>query len=71
MACGRPLFPGSTAEEQLGLIFRALGSPPTGPLTEIYEKTYRSPPTEPLLSRAPRLDKDAKHLLSKFLLVRK
>lgn len=68
MACGRPLFPGSTAEEQLGLIFRALGTPPPGPLTEIYEKTYRAPPTEPLLSRAPRLDKDAKHLLSKFLL---
>lgn len=68
MACGRPLFPGSTAEEQLGLIFRALGTPPVGPLTEIYDKNYRAPRNEPLLSRAPRLDKDAKHLLSKFLL---
>lgn len=27
MACGRPLFPGSSVEEQLQLIFRSLGSP--------------------------------------------
>ncbi|KAF4524806.1 hypothetical protein B566_EDAN010181 [Ephemera danica] len=27
MACGRPLFPGSTVEEELDLIFRALGTP--------------------------------------------
>ncbi|XP_069693438.1 cyclin-dependent kinase 17-like isoform X1 [Periplaneta americana] len=68
MACGRPLFPGSTVEEELRLIFRALGSPPEdawGGLAAPYSSPRCSP--EPLLARAPRLDAEAIELLSKFL----
>ncbi|KAJ9584821.1 hypothetical protein L9F63_020842, partial [Diploptera punctata] len=68
MACGRPLFPGSTVEEELRLIFRALGSPPEdawGGLAAPYATPTTSP--EPLLARAPRLDSDAIELLQKFL----
>jgi cyclin-dependent kinase 17 len=68
MACGRPLFPGSTVEDELRLIFRALGSPPAdawGGLAAPYASPQCSP--DPLLIRAPRLDADALELLSKFL----
>lgn len=68
MACGRPLFPGSTVEEELRLIFRALGSPPAdawGGLAVAYSSPRCSP--ESLVARAPRLDTDAIELLSKFL----
>jgi len=68
MACGRPLFPGSTVEDELRLIFRALGSPPAdawGGLAAPYASPQCSP--DPLLTRAPRLDADALELLSKFL----
>lgn len=70
MACGRPLFPGSTVEEELRMIFRALGSPPEDAwdgLAAVYASQKCSP--EPLLARAPRLDADAIELLSKFLCV--
>ena len=70
MACGRPLFPGSTVEDELRLIFRALGSPPAdawGGLAAPYASPQCSP--DPLLTRAPRLDADALELLSKFLCV--
>jgi serine/threonine protein kinase len=70
MACGRPLFPGSTVEDELRLIFRALGSPPAdawGGLAAPYASPQCSP--DPLLIRAPRLDADALELLSKFLCV--
>lgn len=70
MACGRPLFPGSTVEEELRLIFRVLGSPPAdawGGLAAAYSSPRCSP--ESLVTRAPRLDTDAIELLSKFLCV--
>ncbi|GLH10935.1 Casein kinase I isoform alpha [Gryllus bimaculatus] len=60
MACGRPLFPGSTVEEELRLIFRALGSPPAdawGGMAASYDIPHYQP--APLLSWAPRLDADA------------
>ncbi|XP_063219443.1 cyclin-dependent kinase 17-like isoform X2 [Bacillus rossius redtenbacheri] len=68
MACGRPLFPGSTVEEELRLIFRALGTPSEdlwGGAASIYMLPFVSP--EPLLTRAPRLDADGIDLLTKFL----
>ncbi|XP_026280984.1 cyclin-dependent kinase 17 isoform X1 [Frankliniella occidentalis] len=70
MARGRPLFPGSTSDQQLGLIFTYLGRPPPGPLTEIYDKTYRFDPcnVDNFMGFSSRSDKDGKHLLSKFLL---
>lgn len=76
MACGRPLFPGSTVEEELELIFRALGTPneTTWPgITAHAESNGLAPfphyQPEPLLSRAPRLDGDGLDLLTKFLCV--
>lgn len=69
MACGRPLFPGSTVEEELRLIFRVLGSPPEdawGGAAAPYAVPH-SP--APLISWAPRLDCDAFDLLTKFLCV--
>ncbi|XP_066996525.1 cyclin-dependent kinase 17 isoform X2 [Anabrus simplex] len=68
MACGRPLFPGSTVEEELRLIFRALGSPPPdawGGMAASYDIPQYPPAS--LVSWAPRLDADAVDLLTKFL----
>nr|CAD7256827.1 unnamed protein product [Timema shepardi] len=70
MACGRPLFPGSTVEEELRLIFRTLGTPSEdfwGSAALSYSLPHYSP--EPLLARAPRLDTDAVDLLTKFLCI--
>lgn len=70
MACGRPLFPGSTVEEELRLIFKGLGTPPSDAWPDLpvpYTFPHYNP--EPLLSRAPRLDSDAIDLLNKFLCV--
>ncbi|XP_050414094.1 cyclin-dependent kinase 17 isoform X2 [Patella vulgata] len=73
MACGRPLFPGSTVEDELQLIFKILGTPteiefPGITTNEEYVSynflTYKP---EPLLNIAPRLDPDGLDLLSKFL----
>ncbi|KAL1129882.1 hypothetical protein AAG570_012826 [Ranatra chinensis] len=59
MACGRPLFPGSTVDEELCLIFRVLGCPETPlPVASV---------SDTLLSRAPRLHQDAISLLTCFL----
>jgi serine/threonine protein kinase len=73
MVAGRPFFPGSSAEEQLHLIFRALGTPrpdihPT--LCDSKEfKAYAFPKyhAEPLVNHAPRLDADGLDLLAKLL----
>ncbi|XP_049845043.1 cyclin-dependent kinase 17-like isoform X1 [Schistocerca gregaria] len=68
MASGRPLFPGSTVDEELRLIFRVLGSPPEdawGGAAASYAHPYNAP--TPLNSWAPRLDADATDLLTKFL----
>ncbi|XP_035713184.1 cyclin-dependent kinase 18 isoform X2 [Folsomia candida] len=73
MASGRPIFPGSTVEDQLKLIFRTLGTPnedswpgiSTNDDYRFYD--FEQWPPEPLVSRAPRLDGDGIELLSKFL----
>lgn len=70
MACGRPLFPGSTVEEELRLIFMGLGSPPADAWPDLpLPYTFPHYHPEPLLARAPRLDSDAIDLLNKFLCV--
>lgn len=75
MSSGRPLFPGSTVEDQLKLIFRTLGTPTedtwpgitTNDDFRFYE--FESWPPEPLVNRAPRLDGEGTDLLGKFLKV--
>lgn len=74
MASGRPLFPGSTVEDELQLIFKVLGSPTDETWPGISKSdelsNYKFPvyPPEPLVALAPRLDPDAIALLSSFLL---
>lgn len=73
MAAGRPLFPGSTVEDELHLIFRLLGTPvdDTWPgILSIDEfRSYNFPKykQQPLINHAPRLDSEGTDLLSKFL----
>uniref|UniRef100_A0A2K5CH10 cyclin-dependent kinase n=1 Tax=Aotus nancymaae TaxID=37293 RepID=A0A2K5CH10_AOTNA len=73
MAIGRPLFLGSTVEEQLHFIFRILGTPSEetwlGILSNEEFKTYNYPKyrAEALLRHAPRLDSDGADLLTKLL----
>ncbi|KAJ8370791.1 hypothetical protein SKAU_G00108190 [Synaphobranchus kaupii] len=73
MVTGRPLFPGSTVEDELHLIFRILGTPTeeTWPgITSTEEfKTYNFPRyhAEPLVNHAPRIDSDGHDLLSLLL----
>ncbi len=75
MAAGRPFFPGSNTEEQLHLIFRALGSPRADQypaLTSSKEYlSYQFPQyrAEPLVNHAPRLDNDGLDLLAQLLQV--
>jgi cyclin-dependent kinase 17 len=73
MSSGRPLFPGSTVEDELLLIFRVLGTPKEEDWPGIsrseelanYKFSVYQP--ESLVSRAPRLDTDGISLLSGFL----
>jgi len=74
MASGRPLFPGSTVEDELHLIFKVLGTPteenwPGISMSEELQN-YNFPPypAEPLVKRAPRLDSEGIDLVSRFLL---
>nr|XP_020471631.1 cyclin-dependent kinase 16-like isoform X3 [Monopterus albus] len=73
MITGRPLFPGSTVEDELHLIFRILGTPTeeTWPIIATSEefKTYSFPRyhAEPLVNHAPRIDTDGLDLLSVLL----
>ncbi|TNM87005.1 hypothetical protein fugu_007235 [Takifugu bimaculatus] len=73
MITGRPLFPGSTVEDELHLIFRILGTPTEeswpGITTSEEFKTYNFPQyqAEPLVSHAPRIDNDGLDLLSMLL----
>ncbi|XP_029455460.1 cyclin-dependent kinase 17-like isoform X4 [Rhinatrema bivittatum] len=73
MATGRPLFPGSTVEDELHLIFKILGTPTeeTWPVVSSNEefKSYNFPKysPEPLINHAPRLDNDGLDLLSQLL----
>jgi serine/threonine protein kinase len=74
MASGRPLFPGSTVEDELHLIFKVLGTPTeeTWPGISKSEElaNYKFPvyPAEPMVARAPRLDPDGINLVCSFLL---
>ncbi|XP_051864959.1 cyclin-dependent kinase 16-like isoform X7 [Pristis pectinata] len=73
MATGRPLFPGSTVEEELHFIFRVLGTPTEatwpGILANEDFRSYNYPKyrPEPLVNHAPRLDSEGLDLLSKLL----
>ncbi|XP_075932131.1 cyclin-dependent kinase 17 isoform X2 [Anarhichas minor] len=73
MAAGRPLFPGSTVEDELHLIFRLLGTPTEDNwpgISSIDEfKSYNFPKykPQPLLNHAPRLDGEGIELLLAFL----
>uniref|UniRef100_A0A8C6TQ02 cyclin-dependent kinase n=1 Tax=Neogobius melanostomus TaxID=47308 RepID=A0A8C6TQ02_9GOBI len=73
MITGRPLFPGSTVEDELHLIFRILGTPTEvtwpGIVTSEEFKTYNFPKyqVEPLVNHAPRIDSDGHDLLSLLL----
>jgi len=74
MASGRPLFPGSTVEDELHLIFKVLGTPTEDNWPGISRSeelaSYKFPPHsgESLVAKAPRLDSDGIGLLSSFLL---
>merc|ERR1719367_1574672 len=74
MASGRPLFPGSTVEDELHLIFKELGTPTEDKWPgismseELVAYNFPSYPPEPLVKRAPRLDQDGLDLVEKFLL---
>ncbi|XP_007907250.1 cyclin-dependent kinase 17 isoform X2 [Callorhinchus milii] len=73
MAAGRPLFPGSTVEDELHLIFRLLGTPTEetwpGIISNDEFKTYNFPnyKPQPVINHAPRLDMEGIDLLSNFL----
>ncbi|XP_057693748.1 cyclin-dependent kinase 17-like isoform X1 [Corythoichthys intestinalis] len=73
MAAGRPLFPGSTVEDELHLIFRLLGTPTEDSwpgISSVEEfKSHKFPKykTQPLINHAPRLDMDGVDLLMSFL----
>uniref|UniRef100_A0A8C3AUP1 cyclin-dependent kinase n=1 Tax=Cyclopterus lumpus TaxID=8103 RepID=A0A8C3AUP1_CYCLU len=73
MAAGRPLFPGSTVEDELHLIFRLLGTPTDDNwpgICSIEEfKSYKFPKykPQPLINHAPRLDGEGIELLLAFL----
>uniref|UniRef100_A0A1I7XRK3 cyclin-dependent kinase n=1 Tax=Heterorhabditis bacteriophora TaxID=37862 RepID=A0A1I7XRK3_HETBA len=73
MIAGRALFPGSTTDEQLELIFRTLGLPRRDRHPTICERpafteyAHRSYQIEPLIRQIPRLDAHGFELLMKFL----
>nr|XP_023657693.1 cyclin-dependent kinase 17 [Paramormyrops kingsleyae] len=73
MAAGRPLFPGSTVEDELHLIFRLLGTPSEDNwpgISSIEEfKSYNFPKykPQPFINHAPRLDTEGIDLLLAFL----
>ncbi|XP_017270582.1 cyclin-dependent kinase 17 isoform X1 [Kryptolebias marmoratus] len=73
MITGRPLFPGSTVEDELHLIFRILGTPTEetwpGITTSEEFKTYNFPRyhAEPFVNHAPRIDSDGLNLLLMLL----
>lgn len=69
MASGRPLFPGSTVEDELHLIFRTLGSPNKNVLPPNFDLDIPNFSPEPLSYRVPRLDAEGLELLHKFLTV--
>jgi cyclin-dependent kinase 17 len=71
MVNGRPLFPGSSVEDQLKLIFSLLGTPPKGCWPNL-DIPYKFPKYErgPINHEVPRLDSTAINLFEEFLQVR-
>ncbi|XP_023338797.1 cyclin-dependent kinase 17 isoform X3 [Eurytemora carolleeae] len=73
MSSGRPLFPGSTVEDELHLIFKVLGTPKEEDWPGISRSeelaNYKFPVYQPesMVSRAPRLDSEGISLLLGFL----
>ncbi|XP_069383672.1 cyclin-dependent kinase 16 [Paralichthys olivaceus] len=73
MATGRPLFPGSTVEEELHFIFKLLGTPTEQIWSGISSNdefvTFKFPEyrAERLSDHTPRLSSEGVELLSKFL----
>ncbi|CAG2162624.1 unnamed protein product [Oppiella nova] len=76
MASGRPLFPGSTVEDELHLIFRTLGTPTERKWKGITKReeflAFNFPHYEPesfldRVNRVPRLDSEGMDLLNRFL----
>ncbi|XP_012935400.1 cyclin-dependent kinase 18 [Aplysia californica] len=73
MACGRPLFPGSTVEDELHLIFKTLGVPTEDSMPgiskneEFFNYDFHTSPVDSLITIAPRLDADGLDLLAKYL----
>ncbi|XP_041655761.1 cyclin-dependent kinase 16 [Cheilinus undulatus] len=73
MATGRPLFPGSTVEEELHFIFKLLGTPTEQSWPgissngEFMTHNYPQYRAEHLSTHTPRLSSEGVELLSKFL----
>ncbi|XP_065829234.1 cyclin-dependent kinase 5 homolog [Oscarella lobularis] len=73
MTAGRPLFPGSTVDEELNLIFKVLGTPTeeTWPgitsNAEFQSHNFRNYKTERFSKYAPRLDEDGYNLVTSLL----
>ncbi|XP_055338325.1 cyclin-dependent kinase 18-like isoform X4 [Paramacrobiotus metropolitanus] len=73
MATGRPMFPGSTTEDEMHLIFKMLGTPTEGEWPHIQEseefKALGLPfyEPQPLINQVPRLDLDGLDLITRFL----
>lgn len=73
MSCGRPMFPGSSVEEELALQWKILGTPNEDTWPGITKNdefvSYHFPcyPCESLTLHAPRLDRDAIDLLERLL----
>ncbi|KAF1390972.1 hypothetical protein PFLUV_G00063680 [Perca fluviatilis] len=73
MATGRPLFPGSTVEEELHFIFKLLGTPTeqswpgVSSNDEFVAYNYPQYRAERLSNHTPRLSSEGVDLLSKFL----
>ncbi|XP_077937102.1 cyclin-dependent kinase 16 isoform X4 [Gasterosteus aculeatus] len=73
MTTGRPLFPGSTVEEELHFIFKLLGTPTENSWSGISSNeqfvghNYPLYRAERLSTHTPRLSSDGVDLLSKFL----
>lgn len=73
MVSGRPLFPGSTVEDELHLIFWLLGTPSQetwpGVSSNDEFKNYNFPKykPQPLINHPPRLDSEGIELIAKFL----
>ncbi|XP_078341209.1 cyclin-dependent kinase 17-like isoform X3 [Crassostrea virginica] len=74
MACGRPLFPGSTVEDELHYIFKILGTPTEENFPgiskneEFLSYNFSNYESENLINVAPRLDSEGLDLLSTLLL---